>query len=477
MMASPSPKPDIRSLLESGFNEETARFLYAQGEAVVIFALMQLAALAVLPNTDTINDIHPSTPSATVPPYQKPSGKQRKKKPGGKPGHKGSRRAPPVVNKHVEHRLEYCPDCGTKLNKRKQKRKRVIEDIPENITPEVTEHTIHRDYCPKCKKIVEPVVPDAMPNASIGNRTVVLSAFLHYFVGVTISKIVEIFNTQFQFPLTSGGLIQLWHNLALVLILWYEEIGESAKASAVLHADETGWRVNGKTHWMWCFTNQDVTYYVIDRSRAGPVVRRFFRKAFKGVLVTDFYGAYNAVVCADKQKCLAHLLRDMHNVKKRKDSSGDWVAFSKRLKRLLRDAMRLCGRREALSVAKYESLRSGIERRLTLLLAESWKNVEAKRLVKRLRRHRGELLVFLYREGVPSDNNHAERMIRNGVVMRKNSYCNRSEEGATTQAVLMSVFRTLKQRGFQGTDCVVEALRQHITTKKMPALPKNDTNG
>jgi hypothetical protein len=110
-------------------------------------------------------------------------------------------------------------------------------------------------------------------------------------------------------------------------------------------------------------------------------------------------------------------------------------------------------------------------------LEEPWKNVEAKRLVKRLRRYRQELLVFLYREGVPSDNNHAERMIRNGVVMRKNSYCNRSPEGAQTQAVLMSVFQTLKQRGFQGTDCVVEALRSYITTKKLTNLPKNDTNG
>jgi len=104
----------------------------------------------------------------------------------------------------------------------------------------------------------------------------------------------------------------------------------------------------------------------------------------------------------------------MHNVKKRKDSSGDWDMFSKRLKRLLRDAMRLCGRRKSLAVSKYESLRSGIERRLTNVLEESWKNGEAKRLVKRLRRHRQELLVFLYREGVPSDNNHAERMFAMG---------------------------------------------------------------
>jgi hypothetical protein len=227
MTTSPPPKPDIRSLLANGFNEETANLLYEQGKEVVIFALLQLAALAL--KTQDINGTHPSTPSAATPTYLKDPGKQRKKKPGAKPGHKGSRRPPPVINRHETHRLQHCPDCGTELNKRKQTRTRIIEDIPDNITPVVTEHTIHRDYCPKCKKIVEPVVPDAMPNASIGNRTVVLSAFLHYFVGITISKIVTVFNTQFHFPLTPGGLVQLWHNLASVLMLWYEVFGAFAE--------------------------------------------------------------------------------------------------------------------------------------------------------------------------------------------------------------------------------------------------------
>jgi transposase len=224
-----TPPLDIPSLLQNGFDETTARSLYAQGEEIVIFALLQLAALAL--TSPNINGEHPSTPSATVAVFQKENKQKgkRKKKPGGKPGHKGSRRPPPNITHKLDHRATHCPDCGTKLNKRKQTRTRLTEDIPANITPEVTEHTIHRDYCPHCKKIVEPAVPDAMPNATIGHRTVVLSAFLHYFVGTTISQIVEIFNTQFYFKLTPGGLIHLWHNLALVLMLWYEEIGCGSK--------------------------------------------------------------------------------------------------------------------------------------------------------------------------------------------------------------------------------------------------------
>ncbi|MDR0611857.1 MAG: transposase, partial [Planctomycetaceae bacterium] len=187
------------------------------------------------------------------------------------------------------------------IRPRNRVRKRYIEDIPENNTPEIIEHLLHPSYCPHCKKVVEPVVSDAMPGALIGHRTVVFTAILHYFIGVTILKIISIFNVLFYFKLTSGGLIALWHRLAKLFKPWYEEIAESARNSSVLHADETGWRVGGKTCWLWCFTNQDTTYYVIDKSRGSPVVKRFFKQVFKGILITDFGSAYNAVVYAGKQ--------------------------------------------------------------------------------------------------------------------------------------------------------------------------------
>jgi len=100
------------------------------------------------------------------------------------------------------------------------------------------------------------------------------------------------------------------------------------------------------------------------------------------------------------------------------------------------------------------------------ILASSVDNGEAKRLVKRLRRHRNELFVFLYHKDVPFDNNHAERTIRGAVVMRKNSYCNRSKGRAETQATLMSVFHTLKQRKVHVTNTITKALRLFLETKK-----------
>ena len=93
MWKKPKQPIDIASLLQGGFSEETARELYAQGEEIAVFVMMQLAFLA--PKAAEINGTHPSEPSGSVAPYLKEPPKQRGKKPGAKPGHKGSHRPPP----------------------------------------------------------------------------------------------------------------------------------------------------------------------------------------------------------------------------------------------------------------------------------------------------------------------------------------------------------------------------------------------
>ncbi|MDR2641601.1 MAG: hypothetical protein LBC74_02280 [Planctomycetaceae bacterium] len=86
-----------------------------------------------------------------------------------------------------------------------------------------------------------------------------------------------------------------------------------------------------------------------------------------------------------------HLLRELKNVTKYKNKTGDWCEFSKKLKRILRDGIRLCGKRSELAATTFEQLRNRIELRLSKLLQQDLNNVEAKRLVKRMKRHRKKL--------------------------------------------------------------------------------------
>jgi transposase len=466
----------LLALLGPHLTAEQAASIFRRGEEAVIFALLSLAKQLAekQPSASTTPD--PSAPSGQAPPYAKPAAKGRAKPRGARPGHPGHRRpAPPRIDRREEHSLSACPKCHGPVRPCRSSRTRVIEDIPADITPVVTEHTLPRYWCPHCRDTVEPVVPDALPGATIGLRVVVLSAWLHYLLGVTLAQIIDVFNFHLHFKLTAGGLVQMWRRLREILWAWYLEIQAQALDSAVLHADETGWRVDGKTYWLWCFTTADLTYYLIDRSRGSPALKRFFKQEFAGVLVTDFWSAYNAVVCAHKQKCLPHLLRDIKRTQHYHQPDGDWPAFSKQLKRLIRDSIRLSKRRRELPTERFASRRGRLEDRLRELLARPWGNRHARRLVKRLRRHATELFTFLDHPEVPSDNNHGERQIRPAVIARKNSYANGSEGGAETQAVLMSVFRTLKQRGHNPVSAALDAVRDYLRTGKLPPLPKRIT--
>ena len=299
-----------------------------------------------------------------------------------------------------------------------------------------------------------------------------LSAWLHYGLGNTLSQIVEVFNFHLQMKITSGGLVQMWYRLQAILYAWYEQIQQQALHAAVLFADESGWRVDGKTHWLWCFTTRDLTYYLIDRSRGSPALARFFIEEFAGTLVSDFWGAYNAVVCALRQTCLVHLLRELEHTEQYKLPGEHWPEFAKKLRRLVGDAIRLWRARTEMPAETYASRRGRLATRLAELIATPWKDRHAKRLVKRLRRHQNDLFTFLDQADVPFENNTAERAIRPAVIIRKNSYGNRSQRGADCQAVLMSIFRTLKQRGHDPVQTILNALTSYLKTGLLPPLPE-----
>jgi transposase len=216
-----------------------------------------------------------------------------------------------------------------------------------------------------------------------------------------------------------------WQRLAEILTPWYEQIAEQAKKSAYLHADETGWRVHGQSCWLWCFANHQNCYYLIDRCRGSPVLQRFFGDAFDGILLHDFWPAYESIDVADRQYCLVHLLRELEKVDQH-NASREWQAFAKTLRRLLRDGIRL-RKRSDFSPQRYPSRILRLGRRL------------------------------------------------DAVILRKNSQSNRSDRGAATQAVLMSVYRTLQLRDHDPLQTISAALRTYLATGHLPQLPAADT--
>jgi len=165
-----------------------------------------------------------------------------------------------------------------------------------------------------------------------------------------------------------------------------------------------------------------------------------------------------------------HLLRELEKVDPHNESA-EWQAFAKKLRRLLRDGMRLC-KRPDFAPGRFQSRVDRLNARLAELSAEEHADADTRRLTNRLRKYAEYLFTFLDYRDVPFENNFAERQIRPAVILRKNSQSNRSERGAATQAILMSVYRTLKLRGLNPTKTISDALKTYLTTGELPPLPQ-----
>jgi len=411
-----------------------------------------------------------STPSAMQPVYSKPPARKRRRKPGRKNGHPGTRRSVPVhIDRTEEHKLTECPNCLNPLGEPCGKHTRIVEDIPP-VRPTVTEHVIYEYDCAPCGTKVSAPVTDALPRATLGLRLTLLSAFLHYALGMTTRNICTWLRTFCQFQVTPGGLVLQWQRLAAILKPVYDNLAEGARLAAVLNIDESGWRILGRTAWLWCFTTARLAYYVLTPSRAGPVVKQVLGDLFKGILITDFFGAYDRIVAFAKQRCVVHLLREIKEVSLR-NQSAEWQRFARRLKRLIHEALKLVIDRKRIGEPEYGRRVANLHIRLADIFGVSYDDADSERLAKRLAKYREELLTFLLHPDVPASNNHAERQIRFAVIMRKNYFGNRSMRGAETQAILMSVFRTCHLRGIDPIGFLAESVAAAIRSGSPLPIP------
>jgi len=188
----------LEKVLQNRLSQEDALRFAGSAPECVAFTLLALQQRIA----STLQTAGAHTPSSAVPPYAKENtttvgakSKSRRRKWGGQLGH--ARRTPeplPEPDRVREHQLPRCPDCQGKLKRTGQTRRRRSENIPEDLQPVITEDVLHRDYCPRCRKRVEPKLPDVLPNCTLGNRTLVLSALLHFLQGLTISQVVDTFN-------------------------------------------------------------------------------------------------------------------------------------------------------------------------------------------------------------------------------------------------------------------------------------------
>jgi transposase len=401
--------------------------------------------------------------------------KRKPKKPGRPPGHPASLRPmPKKIDRHQTVPLPkdagkkpICPHCRTRLAQLR-KHRRIVEDLIQ-ATVETTCYHTQSGHCPRCCRRIESrdaQQPPAsnLPHGQLGLHALATAAILRVRHRLPFRQVAQVLKDLPGLQISAAGLVKQIKRLARWLDGKYQDLIQRMRASPHVHVDETGWRIDGRNFWLWAFTDPTFTLYHVDESRGGKVPLKLLGKAFGGVVVADFYSAYNQLE-APKQRCLVHLLREVKETGEANENFQK-TSFAKKLRRWCKDALELKDRRKGLKKVEYQGKTARLENRLEALMKTADPHPDVQRLTKRLLRHQHELTRFLYEQKLEGTNNRAERALRPAVVMRKITGGNRSQSSAAAWAKLASLMATADQGKLGVYDATKKLIAEYWETAR-----------
>lgn len=346
-----------------------------------------------------------------------------------------------------EHAVDACPDCGRRLSGGWLHAEREVIDIPP-VSVEVVRHRFMGRRCGACRKRHLPTRAEALSGVAVGRhrfgvRLISLIAELVNVCRMPVRTVKRLLFSLFGIEVSVGGIVALLAAVAKSGRRMYAELQETIRCSSFVHADETGWREDGMNGYLWSFSTPNARFFVRRPSRGHEVPESVLGSAYRGTVVSDFYGAYSYHL-GSHQRCWVHLLRDLKKLQETfadEPSVQDWA---KQVHALYADATSVCHLRRKDRVRARERFQ---DRAVALALPYRKTDRPQALLAQRLYRFASELFTFVEHPEIPPDNNAAERAIRPAVIARKVSGGTRSETGSEVRTTLMSLFSTWTMRG------------------------------
>lgn len=372
----------------------------------------------------------------------KPNSKKKPKHIGAHTGHK-------AYTRHIPERIDYikalipkrCPHCNTKLSGKTQEvRSRHVTDIKLIAKSKTTRYDIHRKYCPKCKKLVEPEVPNALPYARFGLSLMLLIMYFKLGLRLPYNKIQQYFIDLYNLKISQGEMVNILRQLVIAFGDYYSHLEKLVKLARVKHSDTTSWRINGKNYYAWVFVACGVVLYKIRKHNNHKVALAMFGKKQRGkVLVVDRFSAFRTL--AEKagfllQLCWSHILQDS------KELARDFGAEGKYVHRKLKEIYALAkGLEHKGTLEMVEQLKSEIY----LLTQRRYSHLTVGKFIRNLyNRDADNLFRFVTDPEIDPTNNISERELRALVIIRKISNGSRSTRGANAMVMLLSIIQSLR---------------------------------
>lgn len=391
--------------------------------------------------------------------HLKPNLYTKKKGLGAQKGHKAyTRKIPERIDCIKELKEDHCHLCGEELPEQAQEvRSRYVTDIHFIAKIKTIQYDIHRKYCKKCKKLVEPEVPNVLPHARFGLNLMLFIMYLRIGMRLPINKVQEFLQTIFNIHTSQGEIILIGYQLARAFGPYYKNLERLLKIAKVKYTDTTSWRTEAKNYTAWVFITVGAVLYKITRRGKAEISLKLFGKKQQGnILVVDRISTNRSL--AEKagftiQYCWSHILDDSRDLAKNFGKEGKYV--HRKLKQVFADAKSLEHQGTEAQVKKLEG-------RILALAKRRYTHSTVRKWIKNLTvRDFHGLFIFVTNPDVDPTNNVSERELRKLVMHRKISNGSRSVAGAETLAVLYSVVETIKHQN----KLVFPELKQILTSR------------
>lgn len=391
---------------------------------------------------------NPHTPSS------KKRFKQKPERPSGKlgapKGHPKWERDQPEPTETVEHSETDCPHCSHRLGKPTRTDRRVIEELPEPQPIRVTEHIINHYYCNNCHKNV--IAKNNVPKGMFGVNSQATTVLLHFEDRLPLRKTVNALQRQ-RLDMTNVCVQNISQRVAYSLSAEYNKQIQLLRASRVVYADETEMPVDGERWWLWTFTGEQQTIYVIRRRRNSEVPLEILGKQYAGIVTSDGHSVYRKIG-SGQQRCWAHIIRESKSLK---EEHKLYACHHDNLSKIFAKLKRI--RAKPPPLEKRVELKAQLEQDTTCIADALDGHKEYRTFAVKLRNAIPALFTCVICLFVEPTNNIAERALRELIVIRKIIGGLRRENGARTMETIVSMLATWKQ---QQKD-PYQALKQHLS--------------
>jgi transposase len=424
--------------------------------------------------------------NSSVPPSANPAGAPKPvvkqptgRKPGAQPGHPAHlrrRRLPPERLHRVIHIVpRHCERCQAPLPAQASPHDpepswHQVAELPE-LAAQVTEYQGHFRTCPGCGTVSHAPIPAEVRAHSTGPR---LAATLAYLAGchhVSKRGLEEVVETVFEVPLALGTVSHLEQQMSDALAPAHAEAVAAVREAPVKHVDETGWKQAGQRCWLWVAATATVAAFLIHGRRNLTALKALVGESLYGILCSDRWSVYNAWPALRRQVCWAHLKRDFRKCRER-GGEGERIgkAGLKAVRRVFEewhlfrgggiDRATLIERLDPVAARLHRVLEGGCacaDTKVATFCANVLGIVPA-------------LWRFVVTEGIEPTNNHAERLLRRGVLWRKNAFGCHSAAGCRFVERILTVVQTVRLQERSVLGYLYEAIVAHRAGSPAPKL-------